>query len=459
MGKALRVLVVDDERISRETTTQQLRESGYYATAAENSFRALQHLEDTLYDVVLTDLRMPGMNGLEFLNEIGKKFAGVDVILMTAYGTIETAVAAMQEGATDFLTKPFSFRELELRLKKLESLRDTRRQLQALRTALDQSQACWGLVGKSAAMRGIYELVELFSNNTAPILITGETGTGKELVGRALHQNGQRQKEPFVAVACGAIPHDVAESEIFGHERGAFTGAISRRKGSFERAHKGTLLLDDVDDLHPEIQVKLMRILQEGTLQRVGGEEEIRVDVRFIATSKVDLFQAVEEGRFRKDLFYRLRGLEIKLPPLRDRGEDLLLLAQHFLRMLAADEDSQPKALSAAAGDCLRRHPWPGNVRELKRALESAVAVCSDEEIHPIHLPDYLRENKSGTNPFTLHLADTNGVQFNELVHQFEDEIISWAMGVSGGQQQKAAEILGLPRTTLQSKLSRNRNS
>jgi two-component system NtrC family response regulator len=199
--------------------------------------------------------------------------------------------------------------------------------------------------------------------------------------------------------------------------------------------------------------------LQEGTLQRVGGEEEIRVDVRFIATSKVDLFDAVEEGRFRKDLFYRLRGLEIKLPPLRARGEDLLLLAQHFLRILAADEDSQPKTLSPPAADCMRRHSWPGNVRELRRALESAVAVCSGPEIGPIHLPDYLREQAPETTPFTLHLADKNGVQFNELVHQFEDEIIHWAMAVSGGQQHKAAEILGLPRTTLQSKLSRHRNS
>jgi DNA-binding NtrC family response regulator len=257
-----------------------------------------------------------------------------------------------------------------------------------------------------------------------------------------------------VALACGAIPGELAESEILGHEKGSFTGAIQRRRGSFERAHRGTLLLDDVDDLPIEIQVKLLRVLQEGTLQRVGGEKEIEIDVRVIATTKLDLAQAVKEGRFREDIFYRLHGLEIKLPPLRERGEDILLLAEHFLRVLATDETSR-RSLTPEVADCLLRHSWPGNVRELRRVLESAVVVCRDSEILPRHLPEYLREEQAGPKLFALHLAGVDSVALKDLVQKFEDELIKWAMKEAGGEQQRAAQLLGLPRTTLQSKLAK----
>ncbi|MFQ5928390.1 MAG: sigma-54-dependent transcriptional regulator [Acidobacteriota bacterium] len=459
MSPNLRVLVVDDERLSRETTTQQLRDAGYDAKAVENAFQALQHLEEDRWDVVVTDLRMPTMNGLEFLKEIKGRSPEVEVILMTAYGTVETAVAAMHEGAADFLTKPFSFHELEVRLRKLTKLREIQRELNRLKAALDQSQAFSGLVGRSAVMRQVYERVELFAQNIAPVLIAGESGTGKELVARALHERSSRAHGPFVALGCGAIPSELAESEIFGHEKGAFTGAIQRRRGSFERAHRGSLLLDDVDDLPLDIQVKLLRVLQEGTLQRVGAEKEIAVDVRVIATTKGDLSQAAQEGRFREDLFYRLHGLEIRLPPLRERGQDILLLAQHFLHVLATQEDSAPKALSPEAADCLLRYSWPGNVRELRRALESAVAVCPLSEIRPAHLPEYLREEKAGPRLFTLHLAVVETVPFKDLVQEFEDEVIRWAMKAAGGEQQRAAHLLGLPRTTLQSKLAKRHSS
>ena len=458
MNRQLRVLVVDDERISRETTVQQLRNAGYSAESAGNAFLALERLAHEVWDVLVTDLRMPNMDGLEFLKKIKENMPEIDVVLMTAYGTVEAAVTAMHEGAADFLTKPFSFQELDMRLRKLANQREGRHQLNALKLALDQSHAHWGIVGKSAAMRRVFELVDLFGDNPAPVLITGETGTGKEMVARALHQRSARSLEPFIAVACGAIPKEVAESELLGHEKGAFTGAIQRRKGSFERAHRGTLLLDDVDDLPLDIQVKLMRALQDGTLQRVGGEEEVKVDVRVIASSKVDLLKAAEEGKIRKDIFYRLRGLEIALPPLRARGEDILLLAQHFLRVLAAENDSEAKVLSPETGDCLRSHTWPGNVRELQRAVESAVAVCREDEILPRHLPDYLRERQVSSKLYTLNFQATN-LNFNHLIQEIEDEVIAWAMSKAGGEQQKAAELLGLPRTTFQSKLSRSRIS
>lgn len=459
MNPRLRVLVVDDERISRETTRQQLGQAGYAVDAAESAVSALGRLPEG-WDVVLTDLRMPGMDGVEFLREIKRRSAQIEVILMTAYGTVETAVEAMQEGAADFLTKPFSFRELDMRLKKLEGVRRIQHQLEVLKATLDQSQAFCGLVGRSMAMLRVYELIELFADRTAPVLITGETGTGKELVARALHEKSSRATGPFLAVACGAIPKDLAESEIFGHEKGSFTGALQRRKGSFERAHRGVLLLDDVDDLPQDIQVKLLRVLQERTLRRVGGEEEIRVEVRVIATTKVDLAHAVQEDRFREDMFYRLRGLEIHLPPLRERGEDLLLLTHHFLRVLALEENLIPKVLSPEAADQLRRYPWPGNVRELRRVIESAVAICRGPEIGLEHLPEYVRgERQAGSGNFSLYLGEAQSLPFNSLVEQFERELIEWALKRADGEQQRAAEILGLPRTTLQSKLARWRTS
>ena len=455
MSSILRVLVVDDERLSRETTTQQLREAGYETEAVENAFQALQQLEEDRWDVVLTDLRMPTMDGLEFLKKVKRDSPDVEVILMTAYGTVETAVAAMREGAADFLTKPFSFHELEVRLRNLTRFQKIQRELNRLKAALDQSQAYGALVGRSVVMRKVFEQIELFAQNAAPVLIVGESGTGKELAARALHERGPRCQEPFVALACGAIPGELAESEILGHEKGSFTGAIQRRRGSFERAHRGTLLLDDVDDLPLEIQVKLLRVLQEGAVQRVGGEKEIEVDVRVIATTKLDLAQAVKEGRFREDIFYRLHGLEIKLPLLRERGGDILLLAEHFLRVLAAEEDSARKSLSPEVADCLLQHAWPGNVRELRRVLESAVVVCRDSEILPRHLPEYLREEKAGPTLFGLNLAGVDSVPLKDLVQQFEDEVIKWAMQEAGGEQQRAAQLLGLPRTTLQSKLAK----
>lgn len=453
----LRILVVDDERISRVTTVGQLREAGYIAEAVENAFQALERLEQDRWDVVITDLRMPGMDGLEFFKQTKRDLSDLDVILITAYGTVETVVEAFQEGVVDFLTKPFSFQELDVRLKKLEQQRATRKELDFLRATLDRSGAFCGLVGRSVAIRRIYDLIQLFADNPAPVLITGETGTGKELVGRALHTMSSRAGGPFVPIACGAIPKDLAESEMFGHEKGAFTGAIQRRKGSFERAHRGTLLLDDIDDLPLDIQVKLVRVLQEGKVQRVGGEEQIPVDVRVIASTKADLSQVLHEGRFREDMFYRLRGLEIRMPSLRERGEDIFLLAQHFLSALAMQEGCEPKTLSPEAANCLRRHPWPGNVRELRRVLESAAVMCRQPEIQSLHLPEYVRAVNTSQRLFTLHLADKEKIQFKDLMRQFEEQVIGWAMKVARGQQQKAAEILNLPRTTLQSKLNRKR--
>lgn len=458
LPQALRVLVVDDERLSRETAVHQLTDAGYVARAVDDGYAALDALASHPWDVVLCDLRMPGLDGVELLRTIRQEHVDVDVIVMTAYGTVETAVAAIKAGAADYLTKPFSFRELEHRLQKLDELRGFRRELSGLRALLNEAEEpCCGIVGQSPAMRELTQLLRTFAQHDAPVLVTGETGTGKEKVARALHQLGPRARAPFIPVACGAIPQELAESALLGHERGAFTGATGQRFGAFERADGGTLLLDDIDDLPLGLQVKLLRALEEKKFVRVGGSREIEVDTRVVATSKVDLDESAERGEFRRDLYYRLRALEVRLPPLRERGEDILLLAEHFIRQIQAGEGTGEVTLGPAAAACLRRHRWPGNVRELRHAMESAVIVCAGGTITPECLPDYLRaeEAKPSDEPFTLQLTDRDSVGFNDCVRAFEDQLLRWAMRRAHGQQKKAAKLLGLPRTTLQSKLRR----
>ena len=311
----------------------------------------------------------------------------------------------------------------------------------------------------------VYELISIFSDHDAPVLVTGDTGTGKELVARALHHSGRRSNMPFVPIACGTIPSELAESELFGHEKGSFTGAHQRREGSFERADGGTVLLDDIDDLPLNMQVKLLRVLQEGTLIRVGGIKEFQVDVRIVATSKVDLLEAIEKGTFRDDLFYRLRGLEVTLPPLRERGEDVLLLAHHFLELVKTREGKEAKTLSIEAADKLRSYPWPGNVRELRRAMESAFILCKGDEIRAEHLPTFLtrlpikRSSGGDHELFKVNFDGKDELPFTELVQQFEDTMILWALSKAAGQQTKAAELLGLPRTTFQSKIASSSSS
>ena len=460
MKSAFRVMIVDDERLSRLTTAQQLSNQGYEAEAIDNPFLALQRLESQVWDVVLTDLRMPGMSGLEFLREIRKARPDVAVILMTAFATVETAVEAMRAGAVDYLVKPFKHDELELRLRKIRELTSTKKELARLHTLLDNRDGAHGLLGRSPAMKAVQERINIFADHDAPVLITGETGTGKELVARALHFAGRRAEGPLIPIACGTIPLELAESELFGHEKGSFTGAAGRHEGSFERANGGTVLLDDVDDLPLAIQVKLLRVLQEGTYTRVGGTQEKTVDVRVVATSKIALERAVEEGKFRDDLFYRLRGLEIQLPRLAERGEDVLLLANRFLRLVNerdGAEFDEAATLSVEAAGALRAYSWPGNVRELRRAMESAFILARGGEIRPEHLPAVLPSNVHKKELFSLALDGLDALPFTDVVEEFEDTLLQWALQKAGGQQKRAAELLGIPRTTFQSRVARMR--
>lgn len=450
-----RILVVDDDKLSRVTTTKQLLAAGFAATAADSAFSGLKELAISDYDVVLTDLRMPGMDGIELLGKIKVEYPAIDVILMTAFGSVENAVQAIQLGATDFLTKPFQFQELELRLRRITELNSTRAELEMLRGIVGVTGESMGLIGSSQQMNLVRERIGFFADHTVPILITGETGTGKEVVSRALHQNSGRKNKPFVAVGCGNIPRELAESELFGHEKGSFTGASQRRIGSFEHADGGTLLLDDIDDLPLEIQVKLLRVLQEGTIVRVGSTEEISVDIRIVATTKVDLEEAAEANRFRPDLFYRLRGLELHLPPLRERNEDTLMLADHFLKLFSPPERPL-KGITPEAGQMLMRYPWPGNVRELRRAIESAIVLAGSGDITPLALPEFLQRQRDGSGRFTLNLSECAEISLQDMMLDFEKELVKWGLQKAGGSQSKAAQILGIPRTTLQSKLGNN---
>ncbi|MBI5607565.1 MAG: sigma-54-dependent Fis family transcriptional regulator [Deltaproteobacteria bacterium] len=452
----MRILLVDDERISRVTTGRQLGQVGYQVQTAESAEQALELFAQQPCDVIITDLRMPGMDGLELLARLRRERPDTDVIVMTAFGSVETAVRAMREGAADYLTKPFRFAELHERLNKIADMRGIRRELKHLRQQVLAGASDGDMVGQSPAMQQVRERLRLYADHDAPLLIQGETGTGKEVVSRALHALGPRHKQPFVAVACGAVPHELAESELFGHEKGSFTGAVRQRAGVFEQAHGGTLLLDDVDDLPLDIQVKLLRALQEQVITRVGGDHGFRVDVRLIATTKVPLRNAVAAGRFREDVFYRLRGLELRLPPLRERADDVLLLANSFLCQHSEAKGTPPLVLARATADLLRSYPWPGNVRELRRTMESASVLCAGDTILPEHLPDELRDGEAaGAQRFKLNLQGAEQLPFQAMVHDFEDRLIDWAMQRADGQQGKAAELLGLARTTLQSKLAR----
>ena len=456
MVDGLRVLVVDDEAMSARIMARQLRDEGYLAQWETSAVKATERVAHELFDVVVSDLRMPKMSGLEFLRVIRARSPGLSVIMMSAFGTVDNAVEVMMAGAADFLTKPFPLEVLTVRLEKLRELCEARREIETLRAMLQDGTGPrdQGLFGTSAGMKQVRERIVTFANSSVPVLINGETGTGKEVVARSLHRQGPRRDAPFIGVACGAIPAELAESELFGHVRGAFTGATQSRRGVFQRAHGGTLLLDDVDDLPPDIQVKLLRVLEEGTLTRVGSGEEIEVDVRVVATTKVDLTQQGE--KFRDDLFFRLRGLEIYLPPLRERGEDLILLATHFLGEQSVKGGPSP-SLGVESATILRTYGWPGNVRELKRTMESAAVLSEGGQILPKHLPEHLQKwAETGDVPcFSLNLEGVSRIQFRDLVGRFEAELLRWALGNNGGSQFKAAAALGLPRTTFQNKLKR----
>jgi DNA-binding NtrC family response regulator len=386
------VLVVDDETGSRESMAIAIEKAGYPVRTFDDARKALDFLEENASpQLAICDLRMPSLDGLGFLSEIRQRGIDLAVILVTGFGSIESAVEAMRVGADDYLTKPVDLYELRKRVTNQLENRQLKQRVDELGKMLDKRYGFESILGRSPKMERLFDQMRLVAPTRSNVLIIGESGTGKELVANALHRASPRRDERFLAINCGAIPSDILESELFGHERGSFTGAIGRKIGKFELAHRGTLFLDEISELYPELQVKLLRVLEERRIMRVGGSELIEVDFRLVAATNKDLEREIAEGRFREDLYYRLKVVTLSIPPLRDRVDDIPLLAEHYLKLFTREHGRPPKSLTRDAVAALVTYPWPGNVRELKNAMESVVIFHSGDEVRASDLPQELR--------------------------------------------------------------------
>jgi DNA-binding NtrC family response regulator len=440
--------VVDDERRQRDILQMILEAEGYETTAASNGRQALQAATSEPFDVVLTDLKMPDMNGIELLSELPKQPGGPCVILMTAHGTIDSAVDAMRKGAFDYLTKPLEKDELLLCVRRAMERSRLVRENRMLSEQLRDRFRLDNIVGAHGSMQDVFRIVHKVAASVSTVLIYGESGTGKELVARALHHESDRRGRPFYAVNVAALPESILEAELFGYERGAFTGAENRKVGLFEQASGSTLFLDEVGDLKRDLQVKLLRALQEREILRVGGTERIKIDVRIVAATNLALEKAVRDGRFREDLYYRLNVIPIALPPLRDRRTDVPLLVEHFIAKFAG---GRKRAVSEEALKILMAYDWPGNVRELESVIERALLLGEGDRILPADLPAAVRAGIAGRRGLMDLDIPESGIDIEEL----ERTLIVKALQRSGGNVSRAARLLGLSRRTLQYRLEK----
>jgi two-component system, NtrC family, response regulator PilR len=440
-----RVLVVDDEPSMREVLSIMLTKEGYEVVAADSRAQAAAVLAKAPADLVITDIRLPDGDGIEILRHVKAASPETAVVVMTAYGTTETAVAALKLGAHDYLTKPFDVDELKIVVRgALEAQRLTEENLR-LKAELRSRHGLDRIIGVSRAMASVFDLVQSVAATSSTVLITGESGTGKELVARAIHTLSPRRDAAFVSVNCGALPETLLESELFGHMKGSFTDAHQTKKGLFETAHRGTLFLDEVGETPPAMQVKLLRALQEKRIRRVGGTDEVEVDVRVISATNQPLEKLVEEKRFREDLFYRLQVIPIHVPPLRERREDIPLLADHFLHKFNQEMGKAVAKISEQALHLLVRHAWPGNVRELENAIERAVALETTEAVLPERLPEGIRGGlrAEGGGPELRP-----GFNLDQHLLAIERELLRRALAKAGGDRASAAELLGVtPRS------------
>ncbi len=451
------ILVIDDETGSRESMAIALERAGYAVRTFDDAKKALDYLDEVdNVRLAVCDLRMPGMDGLGFLAAVRGKGLDLGVMFVTGYGSIESAVEAMRVGADDYLTKPVDLYELRQRVMNLIERKQLKEEVTTLRQMLDKKYGFESLIGRSAAMERLFEQMKLVAPTRSSVLIVGGSGTGKELVANALHQASPRRNERFLAINCGAIPSDILESELFGHERGSFTGAVARKIGKFELAHKGTLFLDEISELYPELQVKLLRVLEERQVMRVGGSELIDVDFRLIAATNRDLEREVSEGRFREDLYYRLKVVTLRIPPLRERDGDILLLAESFLKAFCDEHGKTVKTLSPAAVAALSRYPWPGNVRELRNVLESVVIFHRGDEIRLEDLPPEVRGEtvveEFSPGPPAPALAPP-APEPPRTMDDIERQAILETLEATGGHRAEAARILNIGLRTLQRKL------
>ncbi|MBI2821344.1 MAG: sigma-54-dependent Fis family transcriptional regulator [Acidobacteria bacterium] len=447
------ILVIDDEEIMRDVLAKLLQDEGYRCQTARTGEKGLEKIREGFFDLVLLDLMMPGIGGMRTLEEIRKIDSTIAVVILTAYASLESAVQATRAGAFDFLAKPFKNEELLVVVKNGLQRRVLQLENQHLRRTLRERTAFENMVGKSEKMQQVFDLIVQVAPRRSTILIQGESGTGKELVAKAIHNLSPRADRPFIAVNSGTIPSDLLESELFGHVKGAFTGASSAKKGLFEVADGGTVFLDEVGTIPFDTQTKLLRVIQEREFRRVGGIDNIKVDVRIIAATNSDLRRAVEERRFREDLYYRLNVITIPLPPLRERTGDIPLLAEFFIRRYCRENGREPCRLAPETLKILMEHNWPGNVRELENAIERAVVLAPDDAITGELFPREVLESASAVQDQWGLLQD--GASLRDLVSEFERNLIRVALEKTEGNQKKAAELLRLKPTTLNEKLKR----
>ncbi len=444
-----RILVADDEAASRKGLKALLSNWGYEVEEASDGEEALQRAVAFLPAVVVADLVMPKLDGLGLLKAIQEELPFATVIILTGHGTIETAVDAMKHGAYDYATKPVDVPRLRILIQRALEKGEAVREVTLLRRRLKKVWGFGKLVGKSKAMQEVYRLIDLAAPTSAPVLISGESGTGKELVAHILHELSPRGQRAFVAVNCSAIPESLLESEIFGHERGAFTGAMERRVGCFELANEGTIFLDEIAEMSTATQAKFLRILEDGTVRRLGGKQEIKIDVRVLAATNKDPLKAIKDGALREDLYYRLNVFTLPLPALRERGEDIPLLIQAFVEELNVKYEKRIKSVDEAALQTLLRHPWPGNVRELRNTIERAMIVCETDLVASRHLPPSIASETKGDGP------DSITVPFGISLEEAEKDLIRRTLASVNNNKTKAAEILGISLKTLHNKLHR----
>lgn len=449
MKSKKKILVVDDDAALAKMCTELLNSRGYNVEAVCCGKDALDEVKSDNYSIVITDLVMPDMDGIELLEKIKLLNGRVDVIVMTSYATVSNAVEAMRLGAADYITKPFKRDELALIVDKILQMQSLENEVDRLRTELELKYKFENIIGVSHKMKGVYELIDSVSDTEANVLIQGETGTGKELVARAIHYNSMRKNKPFIKVDCASLTETLLESELFGHERGAFTGATKDRTGRFRMADKGTIFLDEVSNIPFTVQAKLLRVLQDSELEAVGSDKTLRIDVRIIAATNTELELCVQKETFRKDLFYRLKVITINLPPLRERPDDVSLLVAHFLRKYCKKNNRDIKIISRPALYKLMHYEWPGNVRELENLVERAVILCRTDTIEPedLQLPNEKR----------FFATDINGKTFHDMIDMAERQIISDTLSKLDWDKEKAAELLNISRASLYNKIKKHK--
>jgi len=450
-----RILLIDDDDSIRKVIGYMLDEAGYTAETAASAEAGLKAFSAQRPDLVLSDIKMPKKDGIQLLGEFKSIDASVPVIILTAFGTVETAVEAMKRGAADYLTKPISRDELLMTVAKILKMSRLERENESLRDTLNDRFRFASIVGLSPAMGAVFETLRKVAPTDATVLITGESGTGKELIAKAIHFNSPRRAQRLVTINCAAIPHELLESELFGHVRGAFTGAVRDKSGKFEQANGGTLFLDEIGSMPVTLQAKLLRALQEREIERVGESRPIKFDARVVAASNMELKKMVKEGTFREDLYYRLNVIPITLPPLRERREDIPLIARHFVQKSCKSNNLQLKTLTQEAVRAIMSYTWPGNIRQLENAIEHAVAMSGQEREIPANtLPADVMESSGSLLLPTVAIPD-EGINFTSVVSQLERELISRCLEKTGGNKRQAARLLNLSRTTLIDKLHR----